>query len=55
MGYKKSLNILHMDTLKERKEELSMKFAQKCFQNSKTKYMLSEHFKVHEMLTRKPF
>ena len=43
-GYKKSLNILQIESLKDRREQLCLNFAKKCIKNSK----------VHQMLTRKP-
>ena len=51
-GYQKSLNILQLDTLKNRRENLCLNFAQKCLKNPKTKDMFPENNKAHKMLTR---
>ena len=51
-GYQKSLNILQLDTLKNRRENLCLTFAQKCLKNPKTKDMFPENNKAHKMLTR---
>ena len=53
-GYRKSLDILQIDSLKDRREQLCLNFAKKCIQNPKTKEMFPENFKAHQMLTRKP-
>ena len=54
VGYKKSLLKLEMESLKERREELCLKFALKCVKNPKTKKMFPQNIKVHSMETRKP-
>jgi hypothetical protein len=43
-----------MESLKERRELLCLKFAQKCFKNPKTKNMFPENKKMHTMETRNP-
>ena len=53
-GYKKSLIKLEMETLKDRRETLCLKFAQKCLKNPKTKNMFPENKKIHKMETRNP-
>ena len=53
-GTKKSLNILQIDTLKDRREQLCLNFALKCIKNPKTRHMFPENEKVHKMLTRNP-
>ena len=53
-GYKKSLTKLEMETLKERREFLCLRFAQKCLKNPKTKDMFPENKKMHKMETRNP-
>ena len=54
VGYKKSLIKLEMESLKERRELLCLKFAQKCFKNPQTKNMFPENKKMHTMETRNP-
>ena len=55
--YQTALNILDLETLKDRREELCLKFAQKCLKNPKMKHLFPnnentqetrkhEHFKV---------
>ena len=53
-GYKKSLNLLQIDTLKDRRDQLCLNFAQKCIKNPKTRHMFPEKEKNHQMLTRNP-
>ena len=53
-GYQKSLIKLEMESLKDRREILSLKFAQKCLKNPKTKDMFPENKKMHKMETRNP-
>ena len=53
-GYRKSLNILQMDSLKDRREHLCLNFAQKCIKNPKTKDIFPENSKEHKMITRNP-
>ena len=53
-GYRKSLNILQMDSLKDRREHLCLNFALKCIKNPKTKDIFPENSKEHKMITRNP-
>ena len=53
-GYRQSLNILQIETLKGRREQLCLNFALKCIKNPKTWHMFPENEKVHKMLTRNP-
>ena len=53
-GYKKSLEKLDIDTLKDRREQLCLKFALKASKNLKTKHMFPENEKLHAMQMRKP-
>ena len=53
-GYRQSLNILQIETLKDRREQLCLNFALKCIKNPKTRHMFPENEKVHKMLTRNP-
>ena len=53
-GYRKSLNSLQIDTLKDRRDQLCLSFAQKCIKIPKTRHMFPEKEKVHQMLTRNP-
>ena len=54
MGYRKSLEFLGIQTLKERRKELCLKFAQKCLSNPKLRGMFPENRKAHQMKTRDP-
>ena len=51
-GYKKSLNILGIQTLSERRQQLCLSFAQKCVKNPKTSDMFPLNDKTHNMGTR---
>ena len=51
-GYKKSLKMLEMETLNDRREELCLKFALKAVKNSKMKAMFPLKKKKHDMMTR---
>ena len=53
-GYKKSLRILDMDTLKDRRQNLSLNFAIKSTKNKRMKQMFPKNIKLHLMETRKP-
>ena len=53
-GYKYSLDFLGIQTLKERRRELCLKFAKKCLNNPKLKDMFPVSSKTHSMITRKP-
>ena len=52
-GYKKSLKILEMESLNDRREELCLKFALKAIKNPKMKAMFPFKTKQHDMMTRK--
>ena len=52
-GYKKSLNMLDLRTLSERREALCLNFAKKCLTNEKLKHMFPLNEKNHLMNTRK--
>ena len=54
IGYKKSLEKLDMDTLKNRREILCLNFALKSRKCLKTKHMFPENDKLHSMELRKP-
>ena len=51
--YKKSLGILDLKTLSERREHLCLKFAQSCVKNPKLNDMFPTNIKQHKMETRK--
>ena len=51
-SYQKSLNFLELETLKERREKLCLKFAKRCLKNDKAKKMFPLNCKNHEMGTR---
>ena len=51
--YQSALLQLNMQPLSERREELCLKFAQKCIKNPKTSSMFPLNKKKHEMSTRK--
>ena len=51
--YKKSLNILDLEPLDQRREYLCFRFAQKCTKNEKTKHMFPLNEKTHNMDLRK--
>ena len=51
-GYKNALNRLYLETLGDRREQLCLKFAQKCAKNNKTKHMFPLNNKHHNMNTR---
>ena len=53
-SYKKSLKILKMETLEERREKLCLSFAKKCIQHEKLKHWFPVNLKVGRMRTRKP-
>ena len=50
---KKALDVLNMDTLEDRRDFLSLKFAKKCLENEKMKSMFPLNEKRHQMNTRK--
>ena len=51
-SYKISLIRLNLENLEERRESLSLRFAQKCLKNDKTKKMFPLKIKAHNMNTR---
>ena len=53
-SYKKSLNFLNLDTLKERREKLCIRFAKNALKNEKACKMFPINEKKHTMITRKP-
>ena len=50
--YQNALNILELQTLKERREELCLKFAQKCLSNPKMKVLFPPNNRTHDMKPR---
>ena len=53
-NYEKSLKLLDLDTLKERREKLSLKFGQNCTENPKTKKLFTLKQKRHKSQNKKP-
>ena len=51
-SYKKSLDELGMDSLDDRRQNLCLKFAQRCLKNEKAKKMFPLNEKIHGMETR---
>ena len=54
LGYENSLAKLDMISLKDRREQLCLSFAEKCVRNPKTQNMFPENKKIHSMETRNP-
>ena len=52
-NHKKALDVLNMDTLEDRREYLSLKFAKKCLENEKMKHIFPLNEKIHQMNMRK--
>jgi hypothetical protein len=50
--YNEALEKIGLQTLNERRNELSLKFAKKCLKNDKTKGMLPLRSKIHTMENR---
>ena len=50
--YKEALKELKLETLKQRREMLTTRFAKTCLKNSKTKIMFPRKTKVHPMRLR---
>ena len=50
--YNDGLNILEMDTLSKRREQLCLQFAQKCTKHPKLEHMFPLNNKNHQMQTR---
>ena len=53
-NYVKSLEMLNLDTLKERREKLSLKFGINCTENPKTKKLFTLKEKRHKSHKQKP-
>ena len=51
-GYERGLAQLDVETLKNRREDLCLNFAQKCTKNEKMKHMFPLNEKSHSMSTR---
>ena len=51
-SYENALNILEVESLKERRESLCLDFAKKCLTNAKMKYLFPHNKKVHPMATQ---
>ena len=51
-SYENALNILEIESLKERRESLCLDFAKKCLKNPKMKGLFPNNKKVHPMETR---
>ena len=54
VGYKKSLEILNLQLLKDRRSELCLRFAKKSLKHPKHKEMFPLNKKVHNAVTRNP-
>ena len=52
-SYSDKLKELNLDTLKERRNILSARFAEKCTKNEKTKSIFKENINIHNMKLRK--
>ena len=50
--YKEKLKELNLETLQERRNKLSVRFADKCVKNPKTKPMFKKNIKEHTMKLR---
>ena len=50
--YENALNILDMETLKERREALCLSFAKKCLRNDKMKHLFPPNNRTHDMEPR---
>ena len=53
-NYEDSLNLLQMDTLKNRREALCLVFTKKCLKHEKMKFLFPKNEKKHNMKTRNP-
>ena len=51
-SYENALNMLELDTLKDRREMLCLAFAQKCLKNKKMKHLFPPNRNNHDMETR---
>ena len=52
-SYEERLEELNLPTLKERRNDLSLKFANKCLKQEKTKHIFQRNSKIHKMTLRK--
>ena len=52
-SYEESLKYLNFETLSTRREQLALKFAQNCAQNSKTKKIFKLRKTIHKQTLRK--
>ena len=52
-NYQHALNLLDLDTLKERRDQLSLVFAKKCLSNPKMKNLFPPNNRTHIMKPRK--
>ena len=50
--YQNALNVLDLQSLKNRRENLCLQFAKKCLKNEKMKSLFPENTKKHKMSTR---
>ena len=50
--YSEALKILKIETLKQRRQELSNRFAEKCVKNERTINMFKKNIKKHNMKLR---
>ena len=51
-SYEHALNYLELDTLKQRRIDLSLTFARKCLKSKKIKYLFPPNNGIHTMMTR---
>ena len=49
-----TLNILDLESLVERRQNLCLQFTKKCLKNQKMKHCIPENQKTHPMITRFP-
>ena len=52
INYQNALNILELDTLKERRDQLCLQFAKKCLSNEKMKNLFPPNNRSHMMKPR---
>ena len=51
-NYENALNVLDLDTLKDRREQLALVFARKCLKNPKMKNLFPQNNRTHIMIPR---
>ena len=51
-SYKNALNVLELESLKDRRESLCLEFGKKCLKNEKMKHLFPQNNKIHPMVTR---